>query len=153
MCCLRHEGGGEKKNTADQSFDSGPRFTERSPITHPFTCHSLHVHSGAATYLFLRHPPSISTPTDTAGVSAHIAMSLTSRVLGLFSTTATSDSNPSHAPELTGSAVNQPELGFDGQIMSSGAASHAHDDLIEEEPRPPYLHVRLTFNGRHCAMG
>ncbi|KAJ5665398.1 uncharacterized protein N7477_007846 [Penicillium maclennaniae] len=71
-------------------------------------------------------------------------MSLTSRVLGLFSTTENSDSNTSNAHDLAGSTLNQPTFGFDGQIMSGGAARHAQDDLIEEEPRPPYLHAMLA---------
>lgn len=79
-------------------------------------------------------------------------MSVTSRVLGLFSTTENSDSNTSNAHDLAGSTLNQPTFGFDGQIMSSGAVRHAQDDLIEEEPRPPYLHVRLNPDGRHRAM-
>ncbi|KAJ5134285.1 Mitochondrial carrier protein [Penicillium atrosanguineum] len=71
-------------------------------------------------------------------------MSLTSRVLGLFSTTENSDSNTSTAHDLAGSTLNQPTFGFDGQIMSGGAACHAPDDLLEEEPRPPYLHAMLA---------
>ncbi|KAJ5992866.1 Mitochondrial carrier protein [Penicillium sp. IBT 35674x] len=69
-------------------------------------------------------------------------MSLTSRVFGLFSTTATSDPATSDFP--TSIPQTQPlthnEIGI-------GAKRHAGDRHIleeEEEPRPPYLHAMLA---------
>jgi hypothetical protein len=74
-------------------------------------------------------------------------MSLTSRVLGLFSTTASSDSTTNNAHDLAGLAVNQPTFGFNDPTTSGSAVRHAPDEsLMEEEPRPPYLHVRLISN-------
>lgn len=67
-------------------------------------------------------------------MSAHIAMSLTSRVFGLFST-ATSDST---ATAQTPAPLVHNEIGI------AGAIRHARDTHMleeEEEPRPPYLHV------------
>lgn len=67
-------------------------------------------------------------------------MSLTSRVFGLFSTTATSDSTSTS--ELPASKATHPSV-LNNEINVGGAARHAGDEAaLEEEPRPPYLHVR-----------
>lgn len=65
-------------------------------------------------------------------------MSLTSRVLGLFSTTATSD--PTAASESSGLKEAQTPT-FDHEMTVIGASRHAREVSFEEEPRPPYLHV------------
>ncbi|KAJ5647528.1 Mitochondrial carrier protein [Penicillium lividum] len=67
-------------------------------------------------------------------------MSLTSRVFGLFSTTATSDAATSDFPtSLPPTQISAHEIGI-------GAIRHARDRnvLEEEEPRPPYLHAMLA---------
>lgn len=73
-------------------------------------------------------------------------MSLTSRVFGLFSTTATSD--PTLTSDLPTSKATQTSI-LNHEINAGGAARHAGDEAaLEEEPRPPYLHVR-SLMGEH----
>lgn len=88
-------------------------------------------------------------PTLGSPVSAHIAMSLTSRVFGLFSTTATSDPTATTAGDLPASKDTQTASGFHHEIGTRSAARHAREEaLFEEEPRPPYLHVRSMLDGK-----
>lgn len=65
-------------------------------------------------------------------------MSLTSRVFGLFSTTATSD--PTATSESSGLTAAQAPT-FDNEMNIGGTSRHAREEALEEEPRPPYLHV------------
>ncbi|KAJ5698360.1 hypothetical protein N7462_000365 [Penicillium macrosclerotiorum] len=67
-------------------------------------------------------------------------MSLTSRVFGLFSTTATPDPTVQTPTTSTTTSTFNNEIGF------AGAIRHARDNLLEdeEEPRPPYLHAMLA---------
>ncbi|KAJ5913437.1 Mitochondrial carrier protein [Penicillium tannophilum] len=69
-------------------------------------------------------------------------MSLTSRVFGLFSTTATADPATSDFP----TSNPHTQLSTHNEI-GIGAIRHARDRHIleeEEEPRPPYLHAMLA---------
>lgn len=70
-------------------------------------------------------------------------MSLTSRVFGLFSTTATSDPATSDFP----TSIPQSQPSTHNEI-GIGAIRHERDRHIleEEEPRPPYLHVRFRID-------
>ncbi|KAJ5577713.1 uncharacterized protein N7459_006677 [Penicillium hispanicum] len=76
-------------------------------------------------------------------------MSLTSRVFGLFSTTATSDRNATTTNDRPTSSVtpsSKPTSGLHHGIDSNGAIRHALDVTLleEEEPRPPYLHAMIA---------
>ncbi|KAJ5672445.1 Mitochondrial carrier protein [Penicillium longicatenatum] len=69
-------------------------------------------------------------------------MSLTSRVFGLFSTTATSDAATSDSP----TSIPHTKLSAHNEVDVS-AIRHAPDRHMldeEEEPRPPYLHAMLA---------
>lgn len=70
-------------------------------------------------------------------------MSLTSRVFGLFSTTATSDPATSDFP----TSIPHTQLSTHNEI-GIGAIRHGRNRHIleEEEPRPPYLHVRFRIH-------
>lgn len=81
--------------------------------------------------------PAWSRPTPPgAAVRRDIAMSLTSRVAGLFSPTPPSDTSATPSDESSASKWAHPGL---------NEISHARDSAMalveEEEPRPPYLHV------------
>ena len=75
-------------------------------------------------------------------------MSLTSRVFSLFSTTATSDPSAittNDRPTLNATISPDATRGLHKEIDTSSATRYARgvNMLEEEEPRPPYLHVRL----------
>ncbi|KAJ5408190.1 hypothetical protein N7509_002073 [Penicillium cosmopolitanum] len=75
-------------------------------------------------------------------------MSLTSRVFGLFSTTANSDPAATNSTDLSTSTTHLPPSSISGHKneVTSGASRHAQSStmLEEEEPRPPYLHAMLA---------
>lgn len=74
-----------------------------------------------------------------------LAMSLTSRVFGLFTTTGTSDSDSaSSASSSSSSAPNVGSVSNNGFTASSTSiidSSQATTMPEEDEPRPPYLNV------------
>lgn len=71
-------------------------------------------------------------------------MSLPSRVFGLFSTTATSDQTTT--PELSTKATQR--FTTNNDMITAGASRHVREEaLFEDEPRPPYLHVRSAIPG------
>ena len=147
MFCPSRPLGGEKKNTAPgQNFDFGPE-DKRGLLFHHNRALSLLPHVSSPIYPCRGSPPSLVKrnrffscfPAPTVlgiPVSAHLAMSVTSRVYSLFSTTAHSDSSTTaHAPTPT----------YDNGITEFGAARGGRQeealDMENEEPRPPYLHV------------
>lgn len=72
-------------------------------------------------------------------------MSLTSRVFDLFSTAGTPDSTTiSHSSSSNSKLYNESDL------RDASRQARAEDLMDEEEPRPPYAHVRLI---PHIAMG
>jgi hypothetical protein len=70
-------------------------------------------------------------------------MSLTSRVFGLFSTTATSDPATSDSPTSIPQTKLSAHNGVDVSAIRHAPDRHMLDE--EEEPRPPYLHVRICI--------
>ncbi|KAJ5585812.1 hypothetical protein N7450_005599 [Penicillium hetheringtonii] len=86
-------------------------------------------------------------------------MSLTSRVFGLFSTTANSDSTANTTNSSTSTPSNSATTsvsrvysdgGFRNEIIP-GASRHVQGALEEEEPRPPYHHAMLAGGTGGCA--
>lgn len=110
-------------------------------ITHlPFSCRSLYLNQPGDRFSLFHASAIPPTPAPTvfgSPVSAHIAMSLTSRVFGLFSTTA--------APADSTTTAQTPAPLAHHEISLPGATRHARGDHLfdeeEEEPRPPYPHV------------
>jgi hypothetical protein len=113
------------------------------------SCHSFLLFlSRGAPLLFNPSGPLIPSLVPTSSgvtVRRHIAMSLTSRVFGLFSTP-NSDPTGTPAGDSPTSTWTQPT---DTTAFYNDLNHSIHDDLAaEEEPRPPYLHVR--FQRYHC---
>lgn len=88
-------------------------------------------------------------------------MNLTSRVLNLFSTTATPDTPASDSsfPQKprSGSDLHSPST-ITGHVTGDGARVHpngSEQGLVEEEEfRPPYLHVcSIYFSLSLCSLG
>jgi hypothetical protein len=79
----------------------------------------------------------------------HIAMSLTSRVFGLFSTATSNSTAPVEDSSTPTWAHPIPTGGINDSYHT---VRNDHALLEEEEPRPPYLHVQLSLaTSHHCA--
>lgn len=90
-----------------------------------------------------QHPPNPSLVPTSSGVAVRRDMSLTSRVFGLFST---ANSNQTVTP-----AGDSPTSQHTHAVVIYDELSHSVRDgdlAVEEEARPPYLHVRLQWY--HC---
>lgn len=121
------------------------------------SCHSFFLSlppRGAPLPFNLSAPPNPQPGPDQyrSGIAVcNTAMSLTSRVFGLFST-ATSDSTAPPAGDLQTSiwTHSTPMGGIDD---SNHSVRYGDLALLEdEEPRPPYLHVQLSpVASHHCA--
>lgn len=73
-------------------------------------------------------------------------MSLTSRVLDLFSTAGASNSTT-----ITQSA-NTTDFYKDVNLSDVPRQTRAEDLLDDEEPRPPYVHVRLRYRSSQLGI-
>ena len=155
--CLRHKGVFFSPKSAKFGDFQPKRKIRPQRISLLLPCRSLFQFPSGVLLSFPRHPLCKFIPREEhlvgGGVNRqpHFAMSLTSRVFGLFSTTANSDSTanttnsststPSNSATTSASRVYS-DGGFRNEIIP-GASRHVQGALEEEEPRPPYHHVRV----------
>lgn len=129
---------------ADQNFGRNNHLANSIVPGFPVTLSGLSCLPGVLiSHSVFQHPlsPVWSRPVSLGvAVGRDIAMSLTSRVFGLFST-ANSDSTATPAGHLSTSTwPHSTHL-----AVPSDYSSHVRDGdftAMEEESRPPYLHVR-----------
>jgi hypothetical protein len=153
-CLRRHIGlGGEKKPIR---ILAGGTIVSQTILINPF---SISCHSFSSYYLpgvLLSHPlsqhpliPAWFRPVPLGIAVWHIAMSLTSRVFGLFSTATSNSTAPVEDSSTPTWAHPIPTGGINDSYHT---VRNDHALLEEEEPRPPYLHVQLSLaTSHHCA--